>query len=107
MNDKTYDILKRVALIVVPALATFVNAVGIVWGVPYTNEVTATITALGVFLGAAIGVSSKNYEPDTHGNLVVTKHDEVYADFQAEPSRFKDGDMITMRVTKPGDISTN
>lgn len=101
MNDKTYDILKRVALIVVPALATFVNAVGIVWGVPYTNEVTATITAFGVFLGAAIGVSSKNYEPDTHGNLVVTKHNEVYADFTAEPSNLKDGDTIIMKVSKP------
>lgn len=101
MNDKTYDILKRVALIVVPALATFVNAVGIVWEVPYTNEVTATITAFGVFLGAAIGVSSKNYEPDTHGNLVVTKHDEVYADFTAEPSNLKDGDTIILKVTKP------
>lgn len=101
MNDKTYDILKRVALIVVPALATFVNAVGIVWGVPYTNEVTATITAFGVFLGAAIGVSSKNYEPDTHGNLVVTKHNEVYADFITEPSNLKDGDTIILKVTKP------
>lgn len=101
MNDKTYDILKRVALIVVPALATFVNAVGIVWGVPYTNEVTATITAFGVFLGAAIGVSSKNYEPDTHGNLVVTEHDEVYADFTAEPSNLKDGDTIILKVSKP------
>ena len=101
MNDKTYDILKRVALIVVPALATFVNAVGIVWGVPYTNEVTATITAFGVFLGAAIGVSSKNYEPDTHGNLVVTKHNEVYADFTAEPSNLKDGDTIILKVAKP------
>lgn len=101
MNDKTYDILKRVALIVVPALATFVNAVGIVWGVPYTNEVTATITAFGVFLGAVIGVSSKNYEPDTHGNLVVTKHNDVYADFTAEPSNLKDGDTIILKVTKP------
>lgn len=101
MNDKTYDILKRVALIVVPALATFVNAVGIVWGVPYTNEVTATITAFGVFIGAAIGVSSKNYEPDTHGNLVVTKHNEVYADFTAEPSNLKDGDTIILKVSKP------
>nr|DAU29131.1 MAG TPA: holin [Caudoviricetes sp.]DAW35972.1 MAG TPA: holin [Caudoviricetes sp.] len=101
MNDKTYDILKRVALIVVPALATFVNAVGIVWGVPYTNEVTATITAFGVFLGAAIGVSSKNYEPDTHGNLVVTKHNDVYADFTAEPSNLKDGDTIILKVSKP------
>lgn len=101
MNDKTYDILKRVALIVVPALATFVNAVGIVWGVPYTNEATATITAFGVFLGAAIGVSSMNYEPDTHGNLVVTKHNDVYADFTAEPSNLKDGDTIILKVSKP------
>lgn len=101
MTDKTYDILKRVALIVVPALATFVNAVGIVWGIPYTNEATATITALGVFLGAALGVSSKNYEPDTHGNLVVTKHNEVYADFTAEPSDLKDGDTIILKVSKP------
>lgn len=101
MNDKTYDILKRIALIVVPALATFVNAVGIVWGVPNTNEVTVTITAFGVFLGAAIGVSSKNYEPETHGNLVVTNHNEVYADFTAEPSNLKDGDTIILKVSKP------
>ena len=72
MNNQTYDILKRVALIVIPAIATFVNAVGMVWGVPYTNEATATITAFGVLLGAALGVSSNNYEPETHGNLVVT-----------------------------------
>ena len=102
MNNQTYDILKRVALIVIPALATFVNAVGIVWGVPYTNEATATITAFGVFLGAALGASSANYEPETHGNLVVTKHDDVYADFAAEPASLKDGDTIVLKVTKPG-----
>lgn len=101
MNNKTYDILKRVALIIIPALATFVNAVGIVWGVPYTNEATATITAFGVFLGAAIGIGSANYEPETHGNLVVTKHNDVYADFAAEPANLKDGDTIVLKVTKP------
>ena len=101
MNNQTYDILKRIALIVIPALATFVNAVGIVWGTPHTNEVTATITALGVFLGAVLGVSSKNYEPETHGSLVVTKHDDVYADFASEPTDLKDGDTIVLKVTKP------
>ena len=101
MNNQTYDILKRIALIVVPALATFVNAVGIVWSVPYTSEVTATITAFGVFLGAALGVSSANYEPETHGSLVVTKDDAVYAAFAAEPTNLKDGDIITLEVTKP------
>lgn len=101
MNNQTYDILKRVALIVIPALATFVNAVGIVWGIPHTNEATATITALGVFLGAALGVASKDYTPETHGNLVVTKHDDVYADFAAEPANLKDGETIVLKVTKP------
>ena len=101
MRNQSYDILKRVALIVIPALATFVNAVGIVWGVPHTNEVTATITAFGVFLGAALGISSKNYTPETHGDLVVTKHDDVYADFAANPANLKDGDTIVLKVTKP------
>lgn len=101
MTNKTYDILKYVALIIMPALATFVNGVGIVWGIPHTNEATATITALGVFLGATLGISSKNYEPETHGNLVVTKHDDVYADFAHEPEKFKDGDTIVLKVTKP------
>ena len=101
MTNKTYDILKYVALLIMPALATFVNGVGIVWGIPHTNEVTATITALGVFLGAALGISTKNYEPETHGNLVVTKNDDVYADFAHEPEKLKDGDTIVLKVTKP------
>ena len=101
MNDKTYDILKRLALIVIPALATFVNAAGMVWGLPYTNEITATITAFGVFLGATLGISSKNYEPETHGNLVVTGSNDVYADFAHEPEKLKDGDTIVLKVTKP------
>lgn len=101
MTNKTYDALKYVALIIIPALATFVNAIGIVWGVPHTNDVTMTITAFGVFLGATLGISSANHEPETHGNLVVTKHDDVYADFTSEPTNLKDGDTIVLKVTKP------
>lgn len=107
MKDHHYDSLKNIALLWIPALATFVNTIGMVWGIPYTNEITATITALGVLIGAGLKVSSNNYTPSVDGDLVVTKYDEVYADFPAEPSRFKDGDTITMRVTKPGDVSTN
>ena len=101
MTNKTYDALKYVAIIIIPALATFANAVGIVWGIPHTNDAAMTITAFGVFLGAILGVSSKNYTPETHGDLVVTKHDEVYADFAAEPANLKDGDTIVLKVTKP------
>lgn len=100
MTNKTYDILKYIALLIMPALATFVNGVGIVWGIPHTNEVTATITAFGVFLGAALGISSKNYTPETHGDLVVTNGSDLYANFTHEPEKLKDGDTIVLKVTK-------
>lgn len=105
MKNHHYDALKNVALLWIPALATLINTVGMVWGLPYTNEITATITAVGVFLGAGLKISSNNYTPPIYGDLVVTKHDEVYADFPAEPSALNDGDTITMRVTKPSGAS--
>ena len=105
MKNAHYDVLKNIGLLWIPALATFVNTVGMVWGLPYTNEITATITAVGVFLGAGLKISSNNYTPPVDGDLVVTKHDEVYADFPAEPSALNDGDTITMRVTKPSGAS--
>lgn len=105
MKNHHYDALKNVALLWIPALATLINTVGMVWGIPYTNEITATITAVGVFLGAGLKISSNNYTPPIDGDLVVTKHDEVYADLPAEPSALNDGDTITMRVTKPSGAS--
>lgn len=105
MKNHHYDALKNVALLWIPALATLINTVGMVWGLPYTNEITATITAVGVFLGAGLKISSNNYTPPIDGDLVVTKYDEVYADFPAEPSALNDGDTITMRVTKPSGAS--
>ena len=105
MKNHHYDALKNVALLWIHALATLINTVGMVWGLPYTNEITATITAVGVFLGAGLKISSNNYTPPIDGDLVVTKHDEVYADFPAKPSALNDGDTITMRVTKPSGAS--
>lgn len=61
MSNKTYDLLKKVALYFLPALATLWLTLGKIWGLPYTTEIGATITAVDVFLGACLGISSKNY----------------------------------------------
>lgn len=61
LSNEAYDILKKVALYFLPALATLWLTVGKIWGLPYTSEIGATITALDVFLGACLGISSKNY----------------------------------------------
>ena len=64
MTNKTYDVLKYVALIAMPALATFVLTVGRIWGVADVEMYGATITATGVFLGALLQISSANYKKE-------------------------------------------
>ena len=61
MSNNTYDTLKWIALIVLPALVTFVAALGEIWGIPYSAQVAATIAAVDAFLGACLQVSSANY----------------------------------------------
>lgn len=57
LPDKAYEILKWVALIALPAVAWLVGAVGLQWGLPHCGEIVTTINAVGVFVGALIGVS--------------------------------------------------
>lgn len=61
LPDHVYDILKWVAIIVMPSLATFVVGIGGIWSIPYTGQVASTVTAVGVLLGALIGLSSVKY----------------------------------------------
>lgn len=62
MSNKVYDILKWIAIIVLPALSTLVASVGPLWGLSMTDEVAQTITAVGTFLGAILMVSSVQYK---------------------------------------------
>lgn len=57
LPDKVYEILKWVALIALPAVAWLVGVVGSQWGLPHCGELVTTINAVGVFVGALIGVS--------------------------------------------------
>lgn len=65
MSNKVYDILKWIAALVLPALATLVIALAGIWGLPYGEAIGATITAVDAFLGAILGISSKNYQAVT------------------------------------------
>lgn len=61
MSNAVYDILKFVAQIALPALATLWAALGKIWGWPLVTEITATICAVDTFLGALLGISSMKY----------------------------------------------
>lgn len=60
-SNKIYDILKWIAQIFLPALGTLYFALAGIWGFPYGEEIIGTITAVDVFLGVILGISSKQY----------------------------------------------
>lgn len=61
MSNKVYNVLKFIALVVLPALATLWTALGKIWNWPLVTEVAATICAVDTFLGAILKISSDNY----------------------------------------------
>ena len=56
--NRLYDILKWVGLIVCPALAVFVQTIGLAWGFADTSAVVLTLNAFGALIGALIGASA-------------------------------------------------
>ena len=61
LTNKTYDILKFIAQILLPAIATLYFALARIWNFPYAEEVVGTISAIDVFLGALLGISTAEY----------------------------------------------
>lgn len=61
MSNKVYDILKYIAQIILPALATLYFALAGIWDLPYGEEVVGTITAIDTFLGCILKLSADSY----------------------------------------------
>lgn len=61
MSNKVYDILKWIALVVLPAIASFYLGLSNYWDIPYPEEIAGTITLVDALLGAILGISSIKY----------------------------------------------
>lgn len=61
MNSKTYDVLKFIAQIALPALGTLYLGLSQIWGFPYGEQVIGTITVVDAFLGTILKIDSDNY----------------------------------------------
>ena len=64
LNDKVYNVLKWVALIALPALATLHAVLSGIWDLPLGEQIPATITAIDTFLGALLGISTARYNKE-------------------------------------------
>lgn len=54
MDNKTFDILRSLAEIYLPTLATLVTAVGAIWSLPVAIPIVTTIVALNTAIGAVV-----------------------------------------------------
>lgn len=61
MTNRTYDILKIIAQLVLPAIGTLYFALAEIWGFPYAEQIVGTVTAVDTFLGAVLKLSSDDY----------------------------------------------
>ena len=61
MSNKTYDILKWIAQIFLPALTVFIAVVLKCFDVANVDIVITIMTAFDTFLGTLLGISSSNY----------------------------------------------
>nr|DAO71993.1 MAG TPA: holin [Caudoviricetes sp.] len=68
-NNKVYDVLKEIALIVLPAFATLYLTLAGIWNLPYPQQVSGTLIAVDTFLGAILHISSKQYKETQEEDL--------------------------------------
>ena len=65
LKNEVYDALKFLCTVFLPALGTFVFAISKIWNFPpYAENIVGTISAVAMFIGALIGISSINYNKD-------------------------------------------
>ena len=62
MSNGLYDILKFIAQIVLPAIATFYVTIASIWGLPLGDEISRTVMAVDTLLGTILMISNANYK---------------------------------------------
>ena len=111
-DTKTYDFLKLLAQILLPSAATFYAAVALIWGLPYPEQVVATIVALDTFLGIILGISTAAYNKTeaatSDGTLKIdtSSPTDIYRfEMNVPLSELGDKKLVTLVVDKKADLS--
>lgn len=70
LSNRTYDLLKYLTIIVLPAIGALYTGLSKIWDLPYAAEIPATITVICTFLGAILCISTAQY------NQVKGQHEQ-------------------------------
>ena len=104
LNSKQYDFIKWLSVVLLPAFGTLYFALSQIWGLPYGEAVLGTLAAIQVFIGATMGISSKQYEESGEkysGEINVKDRPEklTYSlALDCPPEDLKDKEEVTFKV---------
>lgn len=110
LSNSLYNNLKFLVQIVMPALGVLYVSLASFWGFPKVEEVVGTITALTLFLGVVLRISSSNYnapspepaEVSPDGAFAVTTlpdgRKSVKLEFEQDPNSLIDGRVLSLVV---------
>ena len=73
VNNKVYDVMKWIVTIIIPAIITLYSSLASIWGIPYSEQIIATLAAIDIFLGVIMKISSKEYSKNLDGILYIDK----------------------------------
>lgn len=111
LTDTAYSVGKKLVQVVIPATSTAYFALGTIWGLPGVDKVTGTLAVVAVFIGACLGISSKNFDTSGaafDGNMVGHKDPSgktVYTlEFHGDPQTIINQEAVSFKVV-PGDVS--
>lgn len=65
LSNGVYNVVKFLAQILIPAVGTLYAALAAAWGLPYAQQVLATVVAVDALLGGLLSLSSASYNKST------------------------------------------
>lgn len=108
LSNNTYNNFKFIVQIVLPALAVLYASLSEFWGFPKVQEVVGTISAVALFLGVILRISSSSYAkaprqgtPD--GEFVISRDTEgnptaIRLELESDPAEFVGRQSIVFRA---------
>ena len=108
LSNKTYDWLKYIAQVFLPAVGALYFGLAQIWGLPNAEQVVGTVAIVDTFLGTVLLISTKQYDNSSakyDGNLIFDEEDpdrrvlRFEVDAPLEEIAVKEN--LTIKVHKP------
>ena len=75
LSDKTYEVLKWLCVLALPAIADFIKFLFPTWGLPYGDPIAETLRQVALLIGILIGISTVQYNKQLNADIAEIKND--------------------------------